>query len=162
MIGFSSRPTLLAILALLPASPAMAHGLNVSVEPDTPGALVTVAAYFEDNTPAQQAKVFVTEVDSTPVVHGTTDDRGRWAFARPAPGRYRILVDAGNGHRVHADLTIATDPALSAGIDTPSRAEFTRFRWLGVLGGVGFLGLFAGVAWLVRRRRARSSPLVTS
>ena len=163
MFGFPlSRRAVLAILAFLVASPAMAHGLNVSLEPGTPGVPISVVAYFDDDTPAPAAKVVVTENDGTPVAEGTTDERGRWAFGRPAPGHYRIVVDAGNGHRRHANLTIPADAAASAGIDTPSRADFTRFPWLRVGGGVGFLGLVAGGAWFVRRRRTATSPLATS
>ena len=163
MFGFSlSRRAVLATLAFLVTSPAMAHGLNVSLEPGAPGAQVSVAAYFDDDTPAPAAKVVVTENDGAPVVQGTADERGRWAFARPAPGHYRIVVDAGNGHRVHANLTIPAEATASVGIDTPSLAEFTRFPWLGVGAGVGLLAFLAGAFRFRRRRRTESSPLATS
>jgi nickel transport protein len=155
-----SRRAVLATLAFLVTSPAMAHGLNVSLESDAPGApggQVSVVAYFDDDTPAQAAKVVVTENDGTPVVQGSADERGRWAFARPAPGRYRIVVDAAGGHRVHANLVIPAEASASAGIDTPSRAEFTRFPWIGIGAGVGLLAFLAGVSWFVRRRRTEGS-----
>jgi hypothetical protein len=157
-----SRRAFLVALSFLITSSARAHGLNVSLEPGTAGAPVSAVAYFDDDTPAQAAKVVVTENDGTPVVQGTTDEHGRWSFARPGPGRYRIVVDAGSGHRVHANLEIPADAAAAVGIDTPSRAEFTRFPWLGVGAGVGLMAILAGVTWLVRRRRTDSPPLATS
>ena len=165
MIGSPlSRPAVLAFLALLLPSPAWAHGLNVSLRRtrNAPARRCTVAAYFDDDTVAREAKVVVTENNGIAVVQGTTDERGQWAFPRPTPGRYRILVDAGNGHRVHANLDIPPDPAAAVGIDTPSRADFTRFPWLGILGGVGSLTIAAGLAWRLRRRRTASSSLSTS
>jgi hypothetical protein len=163
MFGFPRyRRAVLATLAFLVTSPAMAHGLNVSLEPGAPGGSVTVLAYFTDDTSAQAAKVVLTKNDGTPVLKGTTDERGQWAFARPAPGRYRIIVDAGNGHRVQAKLDIPAEADAAVGIDTPSRAEFTRFPWIGIGLGVGLMALLAGVSWLVRRRRTESSPLSTS
>jgi hypothetical protein len=163
MIGSPlSRPAILTLLAFLLPSPVLAHGLNVSVEPRAADVSVTVAAYFDDDTVARAAKVVVTENGGGSVAQGMTDDQGKWAFPRPAPGRYRILVDAGNGHRVHANLDIPPDPAAAIVIDTPSHADFTRFPWRGILGGVGSLAIVAGLAWYVRRKRTAPSSLSTS
>jgi hypothetical protein len=53
----------------------------------------------DDDTPAEEASVVVTTIDGKPVANGKTDERGLWSFARPGPGRYLIVVDAGSGHR---------------------------------------------------------------
>jgi hypothetical protein len=143
----------LASLFFLVASRASAHALNVSVEPGAPGAKVTVVAYFDDDTPAQEAKVVVKDSGGAFLEHGVTDERGMWTFTRPQPGRYQIFVDAGTGHRKDAPLNIPVDPSAAVAIDAPSRAEFTHFPWLALGGGVGFLGLFATGAWLRLRSR---------
>jgi nickel transport protein len=143
-----------------PAS-AWAHALGA--ECTLKGDKVHVEAYFEDDTPAQQALVRVLDSAQQEVVKGQTDAKGLWSFDAPAPGRYQVIIDAGAGHRVAQKLTIPRRGAGAASSDTPSapvsdapsRAAFTSFPWLKVGLGVGTIGAVA-VAFLLSRRASSS------
>jgi hypothetical protein len=148
----------LALFALLASdSPARAHGLGVQCK--LRGGKVEVEAYFDDDTMARDARVQVRNMDGELVAKGRTDDKGRWYFPVPAPGKYNVIVDAGDGHRAREKITIpgtathsavTQDPAeasvpLSEG---PSREEFTRFPWLRALLGTGIIGGASLGLWL--------------
>src|SRR5262245_33765334 len=99
---FARQVVLGLILLALVAESASAHSLGAACRPK--GNQVEVEAYFSDGALAAEAKVRVTDSEGTTVVEGVTDERGRWRFAKPAPGRYRVWVDA-TGHTTYVDLT---------------------------------------------------------
>src|SRR5262245_59248405 len=86
------------------AGPASAHALGAECR--VVGARVEVAAFYDDNTPAGNARVAVRDASRGLVAEGRTDARGRWSFDRPAAGRYEITVDAGGGHRTTVKVTV--------------------------------------------------------
>lgn len=141
-----SRAALGAMILLLAAEPAWAHGLNASCRPR--GDRIEVAAYFTDDTPAQEAKVQVIDQDGNIFAEGVTDEYGRWQFARPRTGTYQVKVDAGAGHEKTLRLT---DDFLS---DGPTREEFTQGQWLKLVIGVATI-LALGFGFYFARRRAR-------
>ena len=55
------------------------------------GDRLRVEAYYDDGTPAQEAKVTVRRADQV-VVEGRTDDKGVWTCPRPEPGTYTVRV----------------------------------------------------------------------
>jgi hypothetical protein len=66
------RLSLLATAVFLAfTSPALAHRLHVDVKPT--GDRVRVEAYYDDGTPAQEARVTITRGDET-VAEGRTDE----------------------------------------------------------------------------------------
>ena len=88
---------------LLIASPAFAHKLLTSWKVD--GGRVRVEAFFDDDTPAQEAQVVVTDAADRTVAEGRTDERGVWSFARPAAGSYSVRVES-VGHRATARIKV--------------------------------------------------------
>ena len=161
--------------ALLAALPAGAHELPhaLGAEAKLKGDRVEVEAYFSDNTPARDARVTVQDAAEKTVADGRTDDQGRWHFARPAAGKYSVIVDAGDGHRARIAVTIRTGetgttttttttaPPGDADCDCctdgvtvssgPSRAEFTRWPWERVALGLSLIAL-AAFGWRALRR----------
>jgi nickel transport protein len=160
---------------VLAAAPVGARELPhaLGAEAKLRGDRVEVEAYYSDNTPARDARVTVQDAAEKAVADGRTDDQGRWQFARPAAGKYHVVVDAGDGHRARIALTI---PAGETGATTtatadpsnpdcdcctdgvivstgPSRAEFTRFPWERVALGLSLIAL-AAVTWRTLRRPA--------
>ena len=141
----------------------MLHGLHA--EAKLKGDRVTVEAFFDDDTPAGNAQVKVTSANGDAIGEGRTDEKGVWSFPRPAPGKYTVVVDGGDGHRNKVTLTIPTDATLgtlsakpeeteivvTAG---PSRSEITRFPWLRAGIGIGAIGCLAVVLWVATRRGA--------
>ncbi len=156
-----------ALAAVLGGAPrAAAHALGAECR--LQGGRVELEAYYDDDTPARAAKVRVEDGARRVVAEGKTDAEGRWSFAQPAPGRYRVLVDAGVGHRKEVDVTIpaapgdpvatANQPPVTVSAE-PTREEFTRFPWLKL--GIG-LGVIGGVAAaFLLSRRVRRSQAVT-
>jgi hypothetical protein len=169
----------LALLLTLAASrPAPAHDLGA--ECTLRGDRVEVEAYYDDDTPAGDARVRVLGAGGEAVALGRTDARGRWSFPRPSPGGYRVLVDAGGGHSTTVKITVTSDPkaepqtartpsdacdccrdeaptpaavVVSAG---PGLAEFTRTRWPRAAAGVGVVALL-GLGWWGARRLGGAS-----
>jgi hypothetical protein len=123
---------------------------------------VEVEVFYDDDTPAINAKVQVLDANEKVTLSGTTDTQGRWTFATPAAGKYEVRADAGAGHRAKTSLAVpvvAESPAPVAISDGPTREEFTRFPWLKVAIGVAVLGGIA-VAFMIapslRKKEAKS------
>ena len=140
-------PALLAALAL----PAFAQAHAVGVEAKLVGEAVRIEAFFDDDTPADGAKVTVRDGANALVAEGVTDDKGVWSFAVPPAGKYAVRVDAGGGHAATAVVTIPERATSTTAIsDGPSRESFTGWqRW--ATAGVG-VALIAAGTWLVKRR----------
>jgi hypothetical protein len=116
------RATLLALLAaMFSVNSASAHALGA--ECNLRDGRLELEAYFDDDTAARDASVRLLDAGENVVAEGRTDDEGRWSYPAPAPGRYRVVVDAGAGHRTQLRLTIpkADPPAESAISEGPSR-----------------------------------------
>jgi nickel transport protein len=169
-------PALALATTLVFAGRSGAHALGAECKVN--GARVELEAYFDDDTPARDARVRVEHADGQQVATGCTDAKGRWSFARPRPGHYVVIVDAGAGHRTQLQLTLAPGPTdadsttppdgmvtaepiagpadptsatVSAG---PGRHEFTSWPWTKL--GIGTMVL-AGVGaafWIACRMRA--------
>lgn len=148
-------PAALATAAFLGlAIPARAH--NLGVECRLGAKEVVVEAFYDDDTLAEGAGVKVTDAEGREVAAGKTDGKGRWSFPRPAPGHYRVLVDAGAGHRTTQKLAVAGSAAPPGGpatrvSDGPSRQDFTRFPLVKVAIGLGAIALFAVLFLLIRK-----------
>jgi hypothetical protein len=152
------RPRL-ALAFLLLVCPARAHAHALGTDCRLAGERVEVEAYYEDDTPARQARVRVVDAHQALVAEGRTDEAGKWAFPRPAPGRYEVVVDAGASHRHTTPITVPASsvsaaPRVSAG---RGRAELTRTPWprllIGVLAIAAASGLFLLIgAWRKGRR----------
>lgn len=124
------------------------------------GDKVEVEAYYETDEPATKAKVHVLNAQENFVAAGITDEKGRWVFAKPAPGSYTVLLDAGAGHRAKTTLTvpgIVNEPTpeqpTTSGADR-ERDEFTQVPWLNVLIGLAVIGGGCGIFLIVSRLRA--------
>lgn len=137
------------------AAPARAHDLRAKLNPDATDPL-RVEAWFDDDTPAQQARVSVVRSTGETVASGLTDDRGVWSFPRPGPGLYRITVES-TGHR---DVLRFTVPGAEESTAAPAVEEDTRLdKNLGLIIG---LALLLGGSLLFLRLRARRLKALTN
>ena len=170
------RPIILvpAILlgCLITAPRAEAHALSGQCK--LVGNSVELEAYFDDDSPAADAKVRVLDGAKTAITEGRTDAKGRWSFPRPAMGKYVVVIDAGAGHRTEIAVTIpAGDAAASSADDDcccceepssssspspsltvsdgPDRATFTGYLWLKLGIGLAVIGGLAA-AFVISRR----------
>ena len=130
---------------------AAAHDLKADVNPAIEP--IRVEAGYDDGTPADGARVTVTDAQGSTIAGGRCDERGVWHFAKPNPGCYRIVVEqAGHRDEVILDVPEAAPPVAIG-------------RWrldknLGLAVGVAVLLGGTGFFMLVRRRRiAAGSPV---
>jgi hypothetical protein len=154
-------PRLLLGMLLLLASGGQAFGHAIGAQARIRGGQVEVEAYFDDDTPAGQARVTVRNRARWTIAEGRTDERGVWAFPAPTPGPYEFRVDAGTGHRT-AWIAFTVETAASDGVEReatapasegPTREEFTRVPWLRIALGLSGIVLAAVVGrWLLRGR----------
>jgi nickel transport protein len=156
------------VVALATPGFVAAHGIGVEVK--LQGNTVRVEAFFDDDTAASEAKVKVTALDGPFALQGVTDKEGHWSFPIPAPGKYRVAVDAGSGHLAQTTLTIpassapileASKPSLEApevtiseGATREDRTGSKRWRMAGL--GVGMI-LAVGI---ILRRILRGNTAV--
>jgi len=96
-----------AAIVVLNPNRADAHALvlGVKLPPDAPD-LLLVEASFDDETPAEGAKITITVADGTVVAEGTTDEKGVCQLTRPGPGKYKATVDS-HGHRDAVEFEVA-------------------------------------------------------
>lgn len=154
-------------LAFAPAA-ATAHG--VGVEAKLTGDTVRVEGFFDDDTPTAGAKVVVADADGKVIADGTADKNGAWSFPVPPPGKYKVTLDAGEGHLAKTTVTIPPRPVplptpagekvtaepaviVSDGL-TREEATGARRLWMAAFG-VGVIALLTGGAWLLARRKDR-------
>lgn len=172
------RAVLAMFLVLAAVQPAFAHALGAECK--LRGDRVEVEAYYDDDTPARNARVTVQDAAKKNVAEGRTNSKGFWSFSRPEPGWYRVTVDAGAGHRTTVTITVPSteaeaavaasassgecdccrDAATSSGEEEavklsegPGREEFTRTPWLKIGFGLGTIVGFSLAAWWVLRFR---------
>jgi hypothetical protein len=88
---------------LLTTAPAFAHKLSLDCR--VKDERVRVEAFYDDDTPAQQAKIFVENEGKHIVAEGRTDERGVWSCPLPAPGRYTVRAES-VGHAAKETLVV--------------------------------------------------------
>ncbi len=90
-------------LVLVFASSPLAHGVRGRFYQ---GPFLGLEATYSDGTPMSYArtKVFY-DREKIPFQTGVTDRNGRFLFAPDRPGRYRVIVEDGEGHRLEMELT---------------------------------------------------------
>ena len=155
------RLFLVLVLLAFAASPALAHKLlmDARVADDK----LRVEAFYDDDTPAQGAKITVENDQGTIIHEGKTDERGVWSCGLPMPGQYTLRAES-VGHAAKKTLTISGAPPSEKIVipdsgrssSGPIRDNETSLPWLRVVIGLGVIAVL-GTALLVARRRT-STP----
>jgi nickel transport protein len=127
----------------------VAHDLKAAVHAEADP--VRVEAGYDDDTPAEEARVTVTAADGTVVASGRTDERGTWSFPRPGPGRYTVAVESA-GHRDAVGLTIPATAVEAPVVYARERLD----KNLGLV--IGLVLLLGGTLAFVLFRRSRKTP----
>lgn len=136
----------LLLLALIP----IPHGLLLKVQADTGG--VRLEAFFDDDTPAEKAKVRL-EQNGKLLAEGVTDTKGLWNHAALPGGEYLVIVDAGAGHRAEKRFTAGSAaPPSTTPAPEPTREEMTRFPYGKVAIGLVVIAWAAVILWLFSRK----------
>jgi hypothetical protein len=142
---------LISLVLLLGSSSSLfAHQILIELKPEA--TRIRLVAFFEDDSPADDAAVSVTSEAGEVVAQGKTDANGVWHFARPKPGNYQINLSS-IGHVSKKELTIPIDnPTSESPPLTPPREEQTRTPWWGLLLGIVGIGALT-LGWMWFRRR---------
>lgn len=138
---------LLGTLLALGWFPAGAWAHNIDFEWRRVNERLRLDVFFDDDTPAGNARVELFDADGTLLGTATTDAQGKCELPAPVVGHCRLAVDAGGGHRKERTINIA-DNANSV----TRREELTSFPWARVAIGVGVIVVVA-CAFLWSRRR---------
>ena len=136
------------------ASVSQAHAVGIDVK--LLDGKVTIEAYYDDDTPAPDAKVSVFDAANVRISEGKTDTHGVWTFDAPPPGKYEVRVNAGAGHTAKTTFTIPPVAVAASIVDGPDRAAFTGpMRWVMAAIGLAAIGSLTFVArWVSRRKKA--------
>lgn len=146
--GGAAAGLALAACLLAPAG-AGAHG--VSLARDVARCLVLTAAYSGGEPMSYaRAALFAPDDPERAFLRGRTDRLGRLAFRPPAPGRWRVVVEDGLGHRLEESFEVQPDPAVPAGESRPAAGLPAHLK---ALVGVSLVFGLAGLAALWRGRR---------
>jgi hypothetical protein len=136
-----------AVIVVLPER-ATAHDLIAKVKllPDR----VVVEAGFDDETPAEGARVAILNESGSEVASGRTDERGECRLSNLSRGKYKAIVEWGGGHRDEVTFEVFAPGFLDAPI------EYIRARpnkTIGVVAGVGALLAISFAFWWFRLRK---------
>jgi hypothetical protein len=134
-----------SLFVAIAPSRAVAHDLHAKVK--LPGDAVVVEAGFDDDTPAEGARVVITGSNGAEVVSGKTDETGVCRLPKLAPGKYTATVES-LGHRDVVEFEVAESGGFF---------EFSNWRLdkrLGLAIGVSGLLLISFLYWLIRRPAA--------
>lgn len=141
-------PALLSAFALLVLpEAAWAHSMLVEAKVE---ATLRVVVGYEDETPAEDAKVTLAAADGRAIAEAKTDATGTCTFPRPAAGSYSLIADDGAGHRTAVPLAV---PESEAEIAEARSAR--RNRWL--MGGIGLAAIALGTV-AARRLAVKTRP----
>ncbi len=165
-----------ATAAVMLALPLVASAHAVGIEAKLKGKTVAIEAYFDDDTPAADAKITVEDESKKVIAEGTTDAKGGWSFPVPQPGKYTVLLDAGFGHSTKTTITVpvlfiakesgdgsahndsdsmtgqAPEVSISEGL---SRSSFTgSMRAVMASVGLAIIALATGLIWWLTRKRS--------
>lgn len=166
-------------LALFPAAslvlfaaPAFAHKLIVDAR--VKGDKLRVEAYYEDEIPAQMARIVVESESKQVVAEGRTDERGLWSCPVPPPGMYVVRAES-VGHSAKETIvvpsadskkktdTVSAHPSGSfvapresdsSASEKPARDDKTGTPWLKLAIGFAVITILCGASlYLMRKRR---------
>lgn len=153
----------LVALSLFTTFVGQASAHAIGVECKLVDAEIKIEAYFDDDTPARQAKVTIRNEAKEVVKTGRTDKKGVLTIPRIPAGKYEVTVDAGSGHLATVTMNVpvwtgketnettkvdatAHDGKENDGSGTSistgqTRAEFTETPWLKMMIGLIAIGV---------------------
>jgi hypothetical protein len=143
------------LLLCVSAATAEAHGLHVHTE--LRGNQLRIEAWFDDDTPAEKAKVKIVS-EKIVIREGLTDEKGLWFTEALPPGKYQIQVDAGAGHRRDVEFNMTEKDA--SGTAGPTKGEVKEQQWIGVVAGLLIITLLILLGkYLLRHNQAERNSL---
>jgi cobalt/nickel transport system permease protein len=106
-------PILIAI-----CSQAHAHRVNLFAWYD--GKMILAEGYFSGGTKAMNSTILVLDSEGKEVFNGMTDKKGEFSFKPPENGEYRLVLEAGMGHRAEALVSVQ---GMESGTGAPETGQ---------------------------------------
>ena len=111
-------------------SQAHAHRVNLFAWYD--GKMILAEGYFSGGNKAMDSTILVLDSGGKEVYHGMTDKKGEFSFKPPGNGEYRLVLEAGMGHRAEALVSVqgmaSGTTAPEAGQAGPQAAESPELK----------------------------------
>ncbi|MBW1965619.1 MAG: cobalt transporter CbiM [Deltaproteobacteria bacterium] len=111
-------------------SQAHAHRVNLFAWYD--GKMILAEGYFSSGNRAMDSTILVLDSGGKEVFHGMTDKKGEFSFKPPGNGEYRLVLEAGMGHRAEALVSVqgmeSQDAAPEAGQAGPQTAGSPQLK----------------------------------
>ncbi len=118
------------IIPILIAICTQAHAHRVNLFAWYDGKMILAEGYFSGGNKAMDSAILVFDSEGKEVFHGMTDKKGEFSFKPPGNGEYRLVLEAGMGHRAEALVSVqgmesgtAAPEAGQAGLQTAERPE---------------------------------------
>ena len=146
-------PIYLMCLGCLIALPGRSWGHGFAIECHLRGKRLHVRARFDDGTVATAAHAELRDRAGNLVSEGRTDEKGQWSCEIPGPGPYRVVVDAGDGHRASKKVIWpreSTAGAASTRSGPTATIAGSEHRWLKLTIGIAVIGAVFFGLWLAR------------
>jgi hypothetical protein len=137
------------------APPAFAHKLQIDWR--ITDQRLHIEAFYDDNTPAQQATITIKNEKNEILASGKTDEHGVWTCTAPTAGKYTARAETA-GHLAQESFLAPEAPSSqpSSNSEQPSktgaREEETATPWLRILFGCAAIAALFFALWLARRR----------
>jgi len=103
-LGSGLIPIIIIPILFAICSQAYAHRVNLFAWYD--GKMILAEGYFSTGTKAVNSTILVLDSEGKEVFHGMTDKNGEFSFKPPEKGEYRIVLEAGMGHRAETLVSV--------------------------------------------------------
>jgi cobalt/nickel transport system permease protein len=129
-LGFGVIPIIIILILIAISSQALAHKVNLFAWYD--GKMILSEGYFSTGTKAVNSTIMVLDSEGKEVFNGMTDKKGEFSFKPPRNGEYRLVLEAGMGHRAEALVSVqgmeSGTAAPEAGQAGPQTAESPELK----------------------------------
>lgn len=120
-LGLGLVPIIIIPALIAISSPAYAHRVNLFAWYD--GKMILADGYFSGGAKAMNSKILVLDSRGKEVFHGMTDKKGKFSFKPPGNGEYRLVLEAGMGHRTEALVSVKGMESEGAAPEAGQAAE---------------------------------------
>jgi cobalt/nickel transport system permease protein len=103
-LGLWLIPIIIIPILIAICSQANAHRVNLFAWYD--GKMILSEGYFSTGTKAVNSTILVLDSEDKEVFHGMTDKKGKFSYKPPGNGEYRLVLEAGMGHRDEALVSV--------------------------------------------------------
>ncbi|NOQ46302.1 MAG: hypothetical protein GQ559_06475 [Desulfobulbaceae bacterium] len=100
---------------------AHAHKVNLFAWYD--GKMILAEGYFSGGNKSMDSTVLVFDSGGKEVFHGKTDKKGKFSFKPPGNGEYRLVLEAGIGHRAEALVSVQGMEGMGSGTAAQETAQ---------------------------------------